>query len=98
MIDGEPGRTRIRLVDVTSTRYAIARRYMIRLRHDDFEDPQQLAKLAATAHISPEEFRREFEYLMASEPPPLAIDELGERMATPNRADASANTKLLGPD
>ena len=94
MIDGETGRTRIRLVDVTSTRYAIARRYMIRLRHDDFEDPHELAKLAATAHISPEEFRREFEYLMASEPPPLAIDELGERMATPNRADASANTKL----
>jgi 6-phosphofructokinase 1 len=53
LIDGETGRTRIRLVDVTSTRYAIARRYMIRLRHDDFEDPHQLAKLAATAHISP---------------------------------------------
>ena len=81
MIDGETGRTRIRLVDVTSTRYAIARRYMIRLRRDDFEDPYELAKLAATAHISPEEFRREFEYLMAAEPPPLAMDELGERVA-----------------
>src|SRR5260370_41426575 len=32
MIDGETGRTRVRLVDVRSTRYAIARRYMIRLR------------------------------------------------------------------
>jgi 6-phosphofructokinase 1 len=92
MIDDETGRTRIRLVDVTSTRYAIARRYMIRLRRDDFEDPHELAKLAATAHISPEEFRREFEYLMASEPPPLAMDELGERVATPDRADARANT------
>ena len=92
MIDGETGRTRIRLVDVTSTRYAIARRYMIRLRRDDFEDPHELAKLSATAHISPEEFRREFEYLMASEPPPLAMDKLGERTATPDRADARTNT------
>jgi 6-phosphofructokinase len=92
MIDGETGRTRIRLVDVASTRYAIARRYMIRLRRDDFEDPLELAKLAATAHISPEEFRREFEYLMASEPPPLAMDELGERATTPDRADPRAQT------
>src|SRR6267143_491822 len=74
MIDGETGRTRIRLVDVASTRYAIARRYMIRLRRDDFEDPHELAKLAATARIPPDEFRREFEYLMAAEPPPLDLD------------------------
>ena len=46
MIDGETGRTRIRLVDISSTRYAIARRYMIRLRRDDFEDPAELARLA----------------------------------------------------
>ena len=32
-----------------STRYAIARRYMIRLRRDDFDDPHELAKFAATA-------------------------------------------------
>ena len=65
MMDSETGRTRIRLVDITSTRYAIARRYMIRLRRDDFEDPHELAKLAATAHLSLEEFQREFEYLIA---------------------------------
>jgi 6-phosphofructokinase 1 len=87
MIDGETGRTRIRLVDVTSTRYAIARRYMIRLRRDDFEDSVELAKLAATAHMSPEQFRREFEYLIAAEPPPLAMDELGESLGTPDRLD-----------
>jgi 6-phosphofructokinase len=93
MIDGETGRTRIRLVDVTSTRYAIARRYMIRLRRDDFEDSHELAKLAATAHMSPEQFRREFEYLMAAEPPPLAMDELGERVSSPDGAD----TRRRGP-
>jgi ATP-dependent phosphofructokinase / diphosphate-dependent phosphofructokinase len=79
MIDGETGRTRVRLVDIASTRYAIARRYMIRLRRDDFDDPHELAKLAAAAQISPAEFRRQFEYLMAAEPPSLAIDEQGER-------------------
>jgi ATP-dependent phosphofructokinase / diphosphate-dependent phosphofructokinase len=79
MIDSETGRTRIRLVDISSTRYAIARRYMIRLRRDDFDDPQQLAKLAKTARLSEDEFRRQFEYLVAHEPPPLLIDQQGEK-------------------
>jgi ATP-dependent phosphofructokinase / diphosphate-dependent phosphofructokinase len=42
---------------------------MIRLRKDDFEDPHELAKLAATAGLSNEEFQKEFEYLFANEPP-----------------------------
>ena len=71
----------MRLVNVESTRYGIARRYMIRLRRDDFEDPHELAKLAATARISIDAFRREFEYLTALEPPPLLIDAHGERTA-----------------
>jgi 6-phosphofructokinase 1 len=83
MIDGETGRTRVRLVDVTSTRYAIARRYMIRLRKDDIEDPHEVAKLAATARLTPEQFRSEFEYLVAAEPPPLAMDEQGETASAP---------------
>ncbi len=73
LIDGATGRTRVRLVDVASTRYAIARRYMIRIRKDDFDDPHELAKLAATAHMSPDAFRREFEYLVANEPPGLTF-------------------------
>ena len=44
-----PAAREVRLVDIHSTRYAIARRYMIRLRRDDFEDPHELAKFAATA-------------------------------------------------
>jgi 6-phosphofructokinase len=74
MIDPVTGRARVRLLDVHSTRYSIARRYMIRLRRDDFEDPHELAKFAATAGMSLEDFRHEFEYLIASEPPPLMID------------------------
>jgi 6-phosphofructokinase 1 len=81
LLDEQTGRARVRLVNVASTRYAIARRYMIRLRRDDFEDPHELAKLAATAHMPLADFRREFEYLAAFEPPPLFMDEHGERVA-----------------
>ena len=81
IVEPESGRMRVRLVDVGSTRYAIARRYMLRLRRDDFDDPHSLAKLAAAAGLTEHEFRREFEYLVDGEPPPLLIDEHGERPA-----------------
>src|SRR6185295_14299737 len=74
LIDGETGRTRVRVVDTRSVRYAIARRYMIRLRRDDFEDPHELAKFAATMHMSLDDFRQQFGYLVQYEPPPFSID------------------------
>ncbi len=73
MIDPETGRTRVRLVDINSTRYSIARRYMIRLRRDDFEDPHELARFAATCGMSVEGFRERFEYLVETEPPALTL-------------------------
>jgi 6-phosphofructokinase 1 len=78
LIDGQTGRARVRLVDIRSTRYAIARRYMIRLRRDDFEDPHELAKFAATVAMSLQEFRQEFEYLIELEPPPLTVETLAQ--------------------
>ena len=74
LMDPETGRARLRLVDMVSSRYRIARRYMLRLRRDDFENPHELAKFAATAGISLEDFQREFAYLVEHEPPPLALD------------------------
>ena len=74
IFDPATGRARVRMVDVHSTRYAIARRYMIRLRRDDFEDPHELAKFAATAGLSLQDFRSEFEYLIENESPPLVLD------------------------
>jgi ATP-dependent phosphofructokinase / diphosphate-dependent phosphofructokinase len=68
MIDPETGRTRVRSVDVSSTRYAIARRYMIRLRKEDFDDPHDVAKLAATARLGLDAFREQFTYLTDDEP------------------------------
>jgi 6-phosphofructokinase 1 len=73
LLDVETGRARVRLVDINSTRYAIARRYMIRLRRDDFDDPHELAKFAATCGLTLQDFRQAFEYLIASEPPPLRL-------------------------
>lgn len=75
MVDAATGRTRVRLVDVTSARYAIARRYMIRLRRDDFEDAEALATIAATAHLSVDDLRRQFAYLVENEPAPLVLKE-----------------------
>ncbi len=96
MIDSETGRARIRLVDVRSTRYAIARRYMIRLRRDDFEDPHELAKFAATVGIPIEEFRRQFEYLVGYEPPPLMMDARGESAVAPLPAVAESMPRAPG--
>jgi 6-phosphofructokinase len=74
MLDSTTGKARVRMVDVRSTRYAIARRYMIRLRRDDFDDPHELAKFAATCGMSLQEFRGEFEALIRDEPPPLVLE------------------------
>ena len=85
MLDPATGRARIRLVDIHSTRYAIARRYMIRLRRDDFEDPHELAKFAATCGLGLQQFRDQFEYLIREEPPPLVL-EGGGFVASAERA------------
>ena len=74
LLDPATGRTKVRMVDIRSTRYAIARRYMIRLRRDDFEDPHELAKFAATAGMSLGDFRKQFEYLIDTELPPIVLN------------------------
>ncbi len=74
MLDPATGRTKVRLVDIKSTRYAVARRYMIRLRRDDFEDPEELQKYAANSGLTVEEFRAQFEALVADEPPGLQLE------------------------
>ncbi|MEO8070638.1 MAG: diphosphate--fructose-6-phosphate 1-phosphotransferase [Acidobacteriota bacterium] len=79
MIDPATGRTKVRLTNIQSTTYAIARRYMIRLRRDDFVDAAQLGKIAAVVKQSPDAFRQEFEYLTANEPAPLELGEAYDR-------------------
>jgi 6-phosphofructokinase 1 len=84
LLDPATGRARTRMVDIHSTRYAIARRYMIRLRRDDFEDEHELARFAATAHMSLEQFRGQFEYLIQDELP--AIHLFDQALASAMRA------------
>jgi ATP-dependent phosphofructokinase / diphosphate-dependent phosphofructokinase len=62
MINPATGRMRPRKVDINSEAYECARRYMIRLERPDFEEPQ-LAKLAATVAVTPEQFRARFGYV-----------------------------------
>ena len=65
ILDPATGRTKVRMVDVESESYAIARRYMIRLSSDDLCQPSELSRLAGTARLSPERFRERFDYLLA---------------------------------
>ena len=68
MIDPDTGRTRVRMVDVNSQSYQVALEYMIRLRPEDLEDPDQVARLAEAARMEPVEFRRHFGSFLTSPP------------------------------
>jgi 6-phosphofructokinase 1 len=73
MLDPDTGRTRVRLVDISSEHYKIARRYMVRLRSEDFEEPATLARLADAANMSTDEFKRQFCYVVENEVPLLDL-------------------------
>ncbi len=73
MLDPQTGRTRVRMVDTDTEYYKIARRYMLRLRRDDFADAAEVARYAAVTRLSPSDFRQQFEYLVSAEAPPLAL-------------------------
>jgi len=67
IIDPKTGKTKVRMVDPASESFYIARRYMLRLNQADFDDPHELAKLAATAGMSIETFKQKFGYLIESD-------------------------------
>lgn len=68
IMDPVTGRMRIRMVDVASDRYTVARSYMLRLRKHDFTDKVELARLAHAANMKPAEFVDRFGYLAESDP------------------------------
>ncbi|MEJ7613538.1 MAG: diphosphate--fructose-6-phosphate 1-phosphotransferase [Candidatus Fervidibacter sacchari] len=61
------GRTKVRLVDINSEHYKVAREYMIRLEREDLENPEMLAKLAEAAKMTPEEFKKKFAHVVGLE-------------------------------
>ena len=65
-IDPVTKKTKVRLVDVNADTYNIAQHYMIRLTKEDFEDDHELAKYAATAGITIDEFKKHFGYLVGA--------------------------------
>ena len=67
ILDPKTNRTKVRMVDPSSESFYIARRYMLRLNQADFDDPHELAKLAATAGISIDEFKKKFYYLIEND-------------------------------
>lgn len=64
IIDPATNRTRVRMVDVESEYYHIARRYMLRLNKLDFENRVRLAAIAGTCGMTPDQFVNEFYYLI----------------------------------
>jgi ATP-dependent phosphofructokinase / diphosphate-dependent phosphofructokinase len=64
MLDPETGKTRVRMVDLNTESYEVARNYMIRLEREDFEESAQLQRLADAARMTTDAFRERFEYLV----------------------------------
>ncbi len=67
ILDPVTKRTKVRMVDPSSESFYIARKYMLRLNKTDFEDANELAKLAATVHLSSKEFKKRFYYLIEND-------------------------------
>ena len=63
MLDPQTQRMQVRKVNVDGEAYECACHYMIRLEPSDFEDPEQLKKLATSVAMSPEQFRQRFGYV-----------------------------------
>ncbi len=73
MMDPHTGRMRVRMVDIESDRYKIARSYMLRLKREDFDDPLELKRFAAAANLTPEQFVEAFGSLAEGEPVPMTM-------------------------
>jgi 6-phosphofructokinase 1 len=54
---------RIRLANVESSSYRVAREYMIRLDRQDLQAPDKLRPIAEAARLTPEAFRSRYGYL-----------------------------------
>ncbi|MDO9509124.1 MAG: diphosphate--fructose-6-phosphate 1-phosphotransferase [Thermovirgaceae bacterium] len=63
IMDPVTKKTHVRMVNTGSIQYRIAREYMIRLEKRDFEPGIEFEKLAVAAKLSPDEFRKRFQYV-----------------------------------
>jgi ATP-dependent phosphofructokinase / diphosphate-dependent phosphofructokinase len=63
LVDPTSRKTKVRLVDINSKGFRVARAYMIRLEADDFAHAAWVDRLADAAHLTPGTFRQRFEHL-----------------------------------
>lgn len=66
MIDYSTGKVKIKKVGIDTETYQVARKYMIRLEQEDFQD-EKLNRLAKVANMEPAEFKSRFEYVVSTE-------------------------------
>jgi 6-phosphofructokinase 1 len=66
LVEPDTGKTKVRLVNIRSEGFRVARAYMIRLEPDDFAHAAWVERLADAAHLTPGDFRQRFEYLASN--------------------------------
>jgi 6-phosphofructokinase 1 len=71
IMDPQTGRMRVRMVDIDSERYRIARTYMLRLRKEDLDDAAEMDRLARAAKLTPEEFHKQFAHVFDADIEPI---------------------------
>ena len=64
LMDRDTGRVRVRYVDIDSEWYRTHYAYMIRLKPEDFADPDRVRALARAGRLSESEFVTRFGYLV----------------------------------
>lgn len=64
MVDSATGRTRVRMVDVESESYKIARAYMARLEPEDLAHMETVTQYAEILHMTPDQFRSTFDTIV----------------------------------
>jgi 6-phosphofructokinase 1 len=64
---------RTRFVDVSSNRYRVAKRYMIRLRQDELDDAERMAEYGNIVGLSGEGFTQRFKYITDFELPSIPL-------------------------
>jgi 6-phosphofructokinase 1 len=67
LTDRQTGRIRVRLVDIATESYQVAREYMIRLEPEDMSEPQ-LTRLSAKTSLTPQAFATRFGRLFSNLP------------------------------
>ncbi len=79
-IIGKDGKIATREVDVDSDSYQVARKYMIRLEKNDFDELKNVARLALIGNMSTEEFVEKYQYL--TNDPPVKVPKVKEVIKT----------------